>query len=91
MATQAKKHKAYTIETKLSAITELEKGHARSDIAKKYGIDASMLAKWQKNQGIISAFKALYRKHMLRRIHSHMEGKIAEFELSTHSHQYHGI
>jgi hypothetical protein len=33
------------------------------------------------DQGIISAFKALYRKHMLRRIHSRMEGKIAEFEL----------
>lgn len=33
------------------------------------------------DQGIISAFKAQYRKHMLRRIHSRMEAKIAEFQL----------
>jgi hypothetical protein len=53
MAARAKKRKAYTIETKLAAITELERTQARSDIATKYGIDVSMLSKWQKNEAKI--------------------------------------
>jgi hypothetical protein len=35
------------------------------------------------DQGIISAFKASYRKHMLRRIHSRMEAKIAQLQLAN--------
>ncbi len=33
------------------------------------------------NQGIIAAFKACYRKHMLCQIHTRMEAKIAELSL----------